>query len=755
MALLVATAVCFAAAGPSTITKESIDIIESRVLPGNILPGFLFSQGSVEGGATHVFIGGGRGTFRPFTPDDTNGPEIFEGAMADTRSPQLPYLTQDQWTCDRQPEKLPVVRMENEYLRTDVVPSVAGKVWNTVDKVNGRDMFFDNKAHQPANIGALKAWAAGGLEFNWSPGIIGHSAFSESPVYVAQMSTRMGPMVRVYEFDRYNGTVWQVDMIHDGAELWMHPKITNPHQWDLRGYWWTCVAHHVTPESRVLSPADHVAETASGPVRDAPWPYFAEVMNTSFSGLAPPLGNNVWAQDHSFLGNIIWGDYFLRIPDGQRRYITHVEADGYFVWHGHTLNGTKFFTWGQTGPGRFMQDFLSAGVMPNRTGDYAELQTGPAPTQMQNWRLAADSVFEWTEVFKAGTTADVSAAVSQNRDHDVAIGGINRWMEGKNGVTAAKMTEMHKFFQEYSMVDPEDKDILYEGMPWGGLNELYRKTVGHARARLAPGAKFTLIENDESRPWIELLTNNTFSALTLASLPQSYQVDEDWRALIEKSAKTKGYTWLHSFYLGVIAAEVGMVDEPIAYFRHSLEQRPTAHATRCIALLQSDPEKAYQYFIQGWELALAQHATDPLAARLFLNLGTEISQFLQSSEVGTVQRLEAWINSVDAGYKSGRIPQSCHLRNSDQFLTTVVKYHLMSKRPDPAISILAKGCFPTYGRARKELISYWQEAHFMKKIAEVGGRPLTLLEKRNVRLDYKPPRNIGCPYADTYCPHYW
>ena len=76
--------------------------------------------------------------------------------------------------------------------------------------------------------------------------------------------------------------------------------------------------------------------------------------NSSFTGY-----DNAWVQDNSFLGNIIWGDYFLRIPETNTPYIAIAEQDGRVVYHGHTLNGTKFFTWGQNGAGRFMQDFLS------------------------------------------------------------------------------------------------------------------------------------------------------------------------------------------------------------------------------------------------------------------------------------------------------------------------------------------------------------------------------------------------------------
>lgn len=49
---------------------------------------------------------------------------------------------------------------------------------------------------------------------------------------------------------------------------------------------------------------------------------------------------------------------FLRIPDTvYTPYIAHSQEDddGFVYVHGHPLNGTKFYTWGQSGPGRFMQ----------------------------------------------------------------------------------------------------------------------------------------------------------------------------------------------------------------------------------------------------------------------------------------------------------------------------------------------------------------------------------------------------------------
>ena len=175
---LVLSAVAAQETGHAKVKQTKMNILNSETLPGNLLPNFMFQQGSIEGGSVGVKIGGGRGTPKPFTPDDSCGDDIFEGAMTDMRSPQLPYLTQDQWTCDRKSEDIDVWTLEDDHLKVTITPQYSGKVWALYDKHRKTDLLFNNRAHQPANIGALKSWAAGGAEWNWSPGIIGHSAFA-------------------------------------------------------------------------------------------------------------------------------------------------------------------------------------------------------------------------------------------------------------------------------------------------------------------------------------------------------------------------------------------------------------------------------------------------------------------------------------------------------------------------------------------------------------------------------------------------
>ena len=47
---------------------------------------------------------------------------------------------------------------------------------------------------------------------------------AETQVYMGRLDTERGPVLRVYEFDRYNGTVWQVDMLLANGSFVAHPR---------------------------------------------------------------------------------------------------------------------------------------------------------------------------------------------------------------------------------------------------------------------------------------------------------------------------------------------------------------------------------------------------------------------------------------------------------------------------------------------------------------------------------------------------
>ena len=199
----------------------------------------------------------------------------------------------------------------------------------------------------------------------------------------------------------------------------------------------------------------------------------------------------------------------------------------------------------------------------NRTGDYMELQVGPAYTQFQTFDLPAATTLEWTEVFGAFEGDATQLHSSQYSD---ALSEVEGWLDSPEGVNDTAFLNTDAWLA--TLADTPLDSILASGSPWGAVEEIRRAAAttsssasssssspphskhakhGHAHddglrrgarqatgsssssdsARLAPGLTFdhdAAWNSPESRPWCELATDGAFSADTLASQPLSYQV---------------------------------------------------------------------------------------------------------------------------------------------------------------------------------------------------------------------------------------
>jgi hypothetical protein len=558
---------CHSASAAAGISWGKYELKLSEVAPGNVLPAFEFLASQVEGGAISVPIGGGTVQASPFVPGDSAPFEIWDHASADLHAPFLPYLLQDQWDCARTPTNVSALIFEDERLRLTIMPQWNARIWSVYDKTLKRNWVFDNPAHQPANVAVLKAWTSGGIEFNWSPGKIGHSAFSESPSWVGVVRTPRGPVVRAWEYDRRNASVWSVDIFLEGGALFVHPRVTNTRAAPIQGYWWTCVADRAFPTTRIITPAEHTVDTSSG-TQWAPWPFFAMGdPNATFSGYK---GRRL--TDNSFMGAVTSGDFFMGPTDPDQHYIAYADATGFVGYHGHDekINGTKFFTWGQNGAGRFMQDFLGGisgpGPIPDgaRVGDYTELQVGPAFTQMQTFDVATQ--FSWSEYF-SGFVGD--PAVLLGDSYRGAVDAVNSWRSGPtSGVNDTRLADVTAFLD--ALEDAPVDEVLSVGSPWGAV-ELARRVAPGGAAGAAPWPRGYVFNASrdlvEAAPWLELVEGGavgTFSPATLAAEPVSWQVSPEWLAVLRESAAAHGATWLHDLFIAVALAEMGGVDEPRA-----------------------------------------------------------------------------------------------------------------------------------------------------------------------------------------------
>ena len=130
-----------------------------------------------------------------------------------TTNPTLPYRKTDDFDCGGgcglsrvapTLAKIPTIVYESAAYRATIYPERGGKLASLVHKTSGRELLFDNPVWQPGMLARLGAWTSGGAEWNWPR--VGHTVFHTVPLYVVEVDTERGPLLRVFEFDREMNT---------------------------------------------------------------------------------------------------------------------------------------------------------------------------------------------------------------------------------------------------------------------------------------------------------------------------------------------------------------------------------------------------------------------------------------------------------------------------------------------------------------------------------------------------------------------
>jgi len=79
-----------------------------------------------------------------------------------------PYTLRTNLTDRRADHKWRAIVLENEYLKCTVLPDLGGHLYTCIDKINGKPMFYANSSIKKANIGYRGAWAAFGVQYNFT-----------------------------------------------------------------------------------------------------------------------------------------------------------------------------------------------------------------------------------------------------------------------------------------------------------------------------------------------------------------------------------------------------------------------------------------------------------------------------------------------------------------------------------------------------------------------------------------------------------
>ncbi|OGV63781.1 MAG: hypothetical protein A3K19_05035 [Lentisphaerae bacterium RIFOXYB12_FULL_65_16] len=620
--------------------------------------------------------------------DATLTGDDIAGRFMEVHLPVLPYTMQDDYGRAQAPGEMPTIDVENDRLKAVFYPDDGGRMASLYDKRNRRELLFDNPVFQPANLALRNAWFAGGVE--WNCPVYGHSMQTCSPIFAATVPTATGDILRLYEFDRLFGIVWQVDVYLPAASsaLWVHVTLRNPHAHDCDVYWWTNIAVPLTERTRVLSPAAYaVMHRLSQRIERVSYPFMA-----GFDASYPanyPTAESAFVRPAAPL---------------QRPWQAYVDESGRGMAHlsSPELHGRKIFAWGHNPGGKHWMDYLS---LPGR-GDYIELQGGITATQLQMRPLAAHSRLEWTECYMPLALAPREA---HGTNYATACDHACRQIDAD--LPQAEFDAADAFLR--ANVDTPVSQVLHHGSAWGHLQEtLYHKSF-------SAGLAFDAPISDEERPWHELLTTGTFSAATLARHPTSWNVSADWVKALQASQHRHGATWLHHLYLGVATLEQNDLAAAEQHFLESQRRHDSFEAARNLALIrdrQDDVPGALECYLKAY--ALSEQSV-PLAA--------EIVMFLKAR--GLEQAMVEF---------TVRLPE--HARTHERIRIAFAEVALAQGR-FAEVHAFFDHPFNTIREGEKTLTDLWFALHIREEEAR-RGRNLTPLEIDAVTKDNPPPMTI-------------
>ena len=108
-------------------------------------------------------------TIPTYLPKPANDlPMFFENKPYQGASGRLyPIPYSDGITDEKRDVPYTVYNLENEYVKTQVLPEIGGKILRGYDKVGEHDFIYHNEVVKPALVGLAGAWISGGIEFNW------------------------------------------------------------------------------------------------------------------------------------------------------------------------------------------------------------------------------------------------------------------------------------------------------------------------------------------------------------------------------------------------------------------------------------------------------------------------------------------------------------------------------------------------------------------------------------------------------------
>lgn len=413
-------------------------------------------------------------TIPTYIPKEPNAmPMFFEKKPyqgASGRLYPLPYS--DGITDEKKNVDYEVYTLENEYVQTQVLPAIGGKILSGYDKIGDYDFIYRNRVIKPALVGLAGAWISGGIEFNWPQH---HRPTTYLPLEASVEENPDGSKtVWTGEVDPFYRMKGMAGVTIDPGRSYIKAKIRVYNRTSLPQIfmWWANLAVSVNESYRTVFPPD--VEWINDHDRRAvlEWPVAKGVYHT-----ARPFDYGK-GTDLSLYDSVKVPSSFL-ISQGQSDMDFVAGYDGNLqkgiatVANHHIAPGKKMWTWGH---GDFGEMWCSN--LTDEDGPYIELMTGVYTDNQPDFTWIAPyetKEFEqyWYPVRDIGDVknATIDAAMNMEQRGEKVFVGFNVTGSFPNAVISIRDGKEEVFTEKRDM-DPAEswcKELDLAGHPFENL----------------------------------------------------------------------------------------------------------------------------------------------------------------------------------------------------------------------------------------------------------------------------------------------
>ena len=402
-------------------------------------------------------------------------PMFFENKPYQGASGRLyPIPYSDGITDEKKDVEYDVYTLENEYIKTQVLPEIGGKILRGYDKVGEHDFIYYNEVIKPALVGLAGAWISGGIEFNWPQH---HRPTTYMPLEaVIEENADGGKTVWTGEVEPFNRMKGMAGITLDKGRSYIKAKIRvyNRTAFPQIFMWWANLAVPVNDDYRTIFPPD--CEWVNDHDRRAvlEWPIAKGVYKTArpydfgegtdlshYSAVKVPSSYLI-SQGQSDMDFI--AGYDVGIKKGIATVANHHISPGKKMWH-----------WG-------IGDFgdMWCNNLTDENGPYIELMTGVYTDNQPDFTWIApyeSREFEqyWYPIRDIGEVknATIDAALNMEKREEGLFFGFNVTGEFKNATVRVSAKDKTLFTEKCDMTP----DVSYMKTIDMGDTDFYDITV--------------------------------------------------------------------------------------------------------------------------------------------------------------------------------------------------------------------------------------------------------------------------------------